>query len=117
MILRKRGKKIKRQGYPTTSYNNGIAVTACIASLHPNCQGFGGRAFVSVHLRPVSTPSLRSVGHSPQVHGTQAQIKLATSLCLNVVRHTFFIFLGGFPLRFKNMEAKQNFSFLFLEGI
>ena len=26
----------------------------------PNCHGFGGRAFVSVHIRPVSTPSLRS---------------------------------------------------------
>jgi len=43
-----------------------------------------GRAIVSVHLRPVSTPSLRSVGHSPQVHGTQAQIYLATSPYLNV---------------------------------
>ena len=48
---------------------------------------FCGRAFVSVRLRPVSTPSLRSVGHSPQAHGTQAQIYLATSPCLNVVRH------------------------------
>ena len=48
---------------------------------------FCGRAIVSVHLRPVSTPSLRSVGHSPQVHGTQAQIYLATSPYLNVVRH------------------------------
>ena len=30
----------------------------------------------------------------------------------------FFIFLiiRSFPLRFKNKEAKQNFSFLFLEG-
>ena len=48
-------------------------------------KGFVGKAFVSVHLRPVSTHSLRSFGHSPQVHGTQAQIKLATSTCLNVV--------------------------------
>ena len=48
---------------------------------------FVGRAFVSVHLRPVSTPSLRSVGHSSQVLGTQAQYKLATSQCLNVVRN------------------------------
>ena len=46
---------------------------------------FCGKAFVSVHLCPVSTPSLRSVGHSPQVHGTQAQYKLATSTYLNVV--------------------------------
>ena len=46
---------------------------------------FCGRAFVSVHLCPVSTPSLRSVGHSPQVHGTQAQIYLATSPYLYVV--------------------------------
>jgi hypothetical protein len=53
---------------------------------------FGGRAFVSVHLCPVSTPSLRSVGHSPQVHGTQAQIYLATSPCLNVVRHSQVVF-------------------------
>ena len=43
-----------------------------------------GRAFVSIHMRPVSTPSLRSVGHSPHVHGTQAQIYLATSPYLNV---------------------------------
>jgi len=47
-----------------------------------------GIAFVSVHLRPVSTPSLRSVGHSPQAHGTQAQIYLATSQYLYVVCHT-----------------------------
>jgi hypothetical protein len=46
---------------------------------------FCGKAFVSVHLRPVSTHSLRSFGHSPQAHGTQAQYKLATSTCLNVV--------------------------------
>ena len=46
-----------------------------------------GRAFVSVHMCPVSTPSLRSVGHSPQVHGTQAQIYLATSPNLNVVQN------------------------------
>ena len=50
---------------------------------------FCGKAFVSVHIRPVSTPSLRSVGHSPYVHGTQAQIKLATSTCLNVVRNGY----------------------------
>ena len=47
-------------------------------------KGFCGRAIVSVHLCPVSTPSLRSVGHSPHVHGTQAQIYLATSPYLNV---------------------------------
>ena len=43
-----------------------------------------GRAIVSIHMRPVSTPSLRSVGHSSHVHGTQAQIYLATSPYLNV---------------------------------
>jgi len=47
-------------------------------------KGFVGKAFVSIHFRPVSTPSLCSVGHSPKVHGTQAQYKLATSPCLNV---------------------------------
>jgi hypothetical protein len=46
---------------------------------------FCGNAFVSVHMCPVSTPSLRSVGHRPQAHGTQAQIYLATSPYLNVV--------------------------------
>jgi hypothetical protein len=46
---------------------------------------FCGRAIVSIHMRPVSTPSLRSVGHSSHVHGTQAQIYLATSPYLNVV--------------------------------
>ena len=76
---------IKLKAAPkNTAPNNGMLVTG-FPALHPNCQGFGGRAIVSVHLRPVSTPSLRSVGHSPQVHGTQAQIKLATSTCLNVV--------------------------------
>ena len=44
-----------------------------------------GRAFVSMNMRPVSTPSLRSVGHSPHVHGTQAQFYLATSPYLYVV--------------------------------
>jgi hypothetical protein len=48
-----------------------------------------GRAFVSIHMRPVSTPSLRSVGHSPHVHGTQAQIYLATSPYLNVGRNSW----------------------------
>jgi len=75
--------KYERQGR-FTAYNNGMLVTG-FPALHPNCQGFGGRAIVSVHLRSVSTPSLRSVGHSPQVHGTQAQIYLATSPYLNVV--------------------------------
>ena len=68
----------------TTATNNGMVAQgfqpfAQIAKV--SC----GKAFVSVHLCPVSTPSLRSVGHSPQVHGTQAQYKLATSPCLNVV--------------------------------
>ena len=63
--------------------NNGM-VAQGFPALHANCQGFGGRAIVSVHIRPVSTLSPRSVGHSPHVHGTQAQYKLATSPCLNV---------------------------------
>jgi hypothetical protein len=50
---------------------------------------FCGKAFVSIHMRPVSTPSLRSVGHSSHVHGTQAQIYLATSPYLNVVRNGY----------------------------
>ena len=33
----------------------------------------------------VSTHSLRSFGHRPRVHGTTAQIELATSPCGNVV--------------------------------
>jgi len=69
-----------------TAPNNGM-VAQGFSALRANCQGFGGRAIVSVHLCPVSTPSLRSVGHSPQAHGTQAQIYLATSPCLNVARH------------------------------
>ena len=48
-----------------------------------------GNAFVSVHLLPVSTPSLRSVGHCQQAHGTTAQYKLATSPYLNVVRNGY----------------------------
>jgi hypothetical protein len=68
-----------------TTPNNGMVVTGGGTALHPNCQGFVGNAFVSVHLRPVSTPSLCSVGHSSQAHGTQAQYKLATSPCRNVV--------------------------------
>jgi len=71
-----------------------LTTTACWlrAEDRPSTQiakGFCGRAFVSVLIRPVSTPSLRSVGHSPHVHGTQAQYKLATSTCLNVVRNGY----------------------------
>jgi len=67
-----------------TAPNNGM-VAQGFPALHANCQGFGGRAIVSVHIRPVSTPSLRSVGHSLQAHGTPAQIYLATSPYLTVV--------------------------------
>ena len=59
---------------------------------------FVGKAFVSVHLRSVSTHSLRSFGHSSQVLGTQAQYKLATSQCLNVV-------CKGRP---ENQDAREN---------
>ena len=62
---------------------------------------FVGKAFVSIHFRPVSTPSLCSVGHSPKVHGTQAQYKLATSPCLNVVQNC--------PAKAKNM-AQNNYA-------
>ncbi|MFA6521944.1 MAG: hypothetical protein WCT53_06225 [Candidatus Gracilibacteria bacterium] len=70
----------------STAYNNGMLVQGGVPPFSQIAKVFVGRAFVSVHLWPVSTPSLRSVGHSPQVHGTQAQIYLATSTYLNVVR-------------------------------
>jgi hypothetical protein len=44
-------------------------------------------ACVSVHPRLCPLHRYRSVGHSPRVHGTPAQYKLATSTYLNVVRH------------------------------
>ena len=77
--------KRERQAVQNTTYNNGMAVQGGRPPLSQIAKVFVGRAIVSVHLRPVSTPSLRSVGHSSQVHGTQAQYKLATSQCLNVV--------------------------------
>ena len=80
--------KTKRQGI-TTAHNNGIVVRGGRPPLSQIAKVIVGRAFVSVHLRPVSTPSLRSVGHSSQVLGTQAQYKLATSQCLNVVRNGY----------------------------
>jgi hypothetical protein len=67
-----------------TAYNNGIVVRGGRPPLSQIAKVICGRAFVSVHLRPVSTHSLRSFGHSSQVLGTQAQYKLATSQCLNV---------------------------------
>jgi hypothetical protein len=69
-----------------TATNNGLVVRGFPAPL-PNCQCFVGHAIVSVLIRPVSTPSLRSVGHSPHVHGTQAQFYMATSPSLDVVRN------------------------------
>jgi len=72
-----------------TAPNNGIVA----AGLQPFAQIAKvscGKAFVSVHLRPVSTPSLSSVGHNSQVLGTQAQYKLATSQCLNVRCNIFW---------------------------
>jgi len=79
-------RKTQRQGV-TTAHNNGMLVQGGGTALLPNCQGFCGNACVSIHLNPVSTPSLRSVGHSLQVHGTPAQYKLATSTYLNVARN------------------------------
>jgi len=76
--------KAKGRASETTT-NNGIVVRGGRPPLSQIAKVFVGKAFVSVHLRPVSTPSLRSVGHSSQVLGTQAQYKLATSQCLNVV--------------------------------
>jgi hypothetical protein len=73
-----------------TSHNNGMVVRVGVPPLSQIAKVFCGRAFVSVHMCPVSTPSLRSVGHSPQVHGTQAQIYLATSPYLNVGGNIFF---------------------------
>ena len=64
-----------------------------------------GRAFVSIHLRPVSTPSLRSVGHSSQVHGTQAQIYLATSPYLYVRCNVFWRNTGT-----RTSALKSNYS-------
>jgi len=75
--------KNKRQGW-FTAYNNGMAVQGGRPPFSQIAKVFGGRAIVSIHTCPVSTPSLRSVGHSPHVHGTQAQIYLATSPYLNV---------------------------------
>jgi len=67
-----------------TAPNNGIVVRGGRPPLSQIAKVIVGRAFVSVHLRSVSTHSLRSFGHSSQVLGTQAQYKLATSQCLNV---------------------------------
>jgi hypothetical protein len=67
-----------------TAYNNGMAVQGGRPPFTQIAKVICGRAFVSIHTCPVSTPSLRSVGHSPHVHGTQAQIYLATSPYLNV---------------------------------
>jgi hypothetical protein len=78
--------KTQRQGV-TTAHNNGMAVQGGRPPFSQIAKVFCGRAIVSIHMRPVSTPSLRSVGHSPHVHGTQAQIYLATSPYLNVVRN------------------------------
>jgi len=72
-----------------TAYNNGMAVQGGRPPFSQIAKVFCGRAFVSIHTCPVSTPSLRSVGHSPHVHGTQAQIYLATSPYLNVVRNGY----------------------------
>jgi hypothetical protein len=69
-----------------TANNNGL-VAQGFPALRANCHGFVGHACVSVHIRPVSTPSLRSVGHSPHVHGTPAQYYVATSPSLHVVQN------------------------------
>jgi len=77
--------KMQRQGYPNTAYNNGMLVQGGRPPFSQIAKVICGNAYVSVHLNPVSTPSLRSVGHSLQAHGTSAQIELATSTYLNVV--------------------------------
>jgi len=71
-----------------TANNNGLVVPG-FPALHPNCQCLVGHACVSMNLSSVSTPSLRSVGHSPQVHGTPAQFYMATSPSLYVVRNGY----------------------------
>ena len=77
-------RKTQRQGV-TTAHNNGMLVQGGRPPFSQIAKVFCGNACVSVHLNPVSTPSLRSVGHSLQAHGTPAQYKLATSTYLNVV--------------------------------
>ena len=90
MLKRIKGSAPKTIKAPSgTAYNNGMAVQGGRPPFSQIAKVICGRAFVSIHMRPVSTPSLRSVGHSPHVHGTQAQIYLATSPYLNVVRHVW----------------------------
>jgi hypothetical protein len=76
--------RMKKRGKQTLRTTTVCWLRAEEPPFDPNCQGFCGNACVSVHLSPVSTPSLRSVGHSPKVHGTPAQYKLATSTYLYV---------------------------------
>ena len=95
-ILRKTARKCNKKAAARqlkagrfTSHNNGMVVQGGVPPFSQIAKVFCGRAFVSVHLRPVSTHSLRSFGHRPRVHGTTAQYKLATSPCLNVVRNGY----------------------------
>ena len=103
--LRRRNEKknkTKRQGI-TTAHNNGMAVQGGRPPFSQIAKVFCGIAFVSIHMCPVSTPSLRSVGHSPQVHGTQAQLYLATSPYLYVVRN-------GYAQDKKAMKTERHFT-------
>ena len=94
-----------------TANNNGLVVPG-FPALHSNCQGFVGHACVSIHLSSVSTPSLRSVGHSPQVHGTQAQFYLATSPSLYVVCNA-----GARQKTARKDEShRSNVSIIYFEG-
>jgi hypothetical protein len=103
--------KCERQGR-FTAYNNGMAVRGGVPPLSQIAKVICGRAFVSIHMRPVSTPSLRSVGHSPHVHGTQAQIYLATSPYLNVVQNT-----GGQGKKTKAWLAKYKAPVLVAQNV
>ncbi len=76
----------KRHAAGTTN-NKAMLVQGGGTALLPNCQGFVGKAYVSIHSRRCPLHRYRSVGHRPFVHGTSAQYKLATSTYLNVVRH------------------------------
>jgi hypothetical protein len=109
MKIEERAQDMKTLKAPSgTAYNNGMVVQGGRPPFSQIAKVFCGRAIVSVHLCPVSTPSLRSVGHSPQVHGTQAQIYLATSPCLNVVSNACR--KGKKAGRAKTLKAKMKLN-------
>jgi len=77
----------RKAGAKPTAANKGVLVQGGGTALLPNCQGFVGKAYVSIHSRRCPLLRYRSVGHRPFVHGTSAQYKLATSTWPNVVRN------------------------------